>query len=290
MTQETLSADQVAIARFLCKLSDFSYSRAEAAHQLDPDVPIEQGWQTHDVRSVHDPASGMDFTVFTRVSASGVTDVAVCFRGAQVTWRPQALDVVAGLRRGLPQWQRSRDLVLRKLAAPLRAAHLSAGRVFVTGQSMGHMLMQFAAVDIVDHLAQQPENAGDAAQAGRQVVAYGFGGVGVADALLAIQLADGRQLNSALLDHADIKHFRDDWDPAGVFSWPYAGDGGRTWRAAKPYPPLRTAIGKSLWMTVGGVRLPNLMAPVSFLWHFFYTAHSVTGYGLSDYAKATPRP
>ncbi len=293
MPNETLSAEQAQIARFLCKFADFSYSVKEAATKLDSSIEIEHGWNIRGVRSIHDPESGMDFTIFVRVNAHQKLDVAVCFRGAQVTWRPQGLDVIAGLQRGLPQWQKSRDLVLKKLHVPMRSALRSGGRIFITGQSMGHMLVQFAAADIIDDLGHdatlRATGYWDVARVASRVVAYGFGGVGIADALSKVDTSTGRKLNTTLLLGADIKHFIDDWDPARVFAWGYVGDNSRTWRAAKPYAPLRTALKKSLLIRLWGVSLPNLLAPISFLWHFFYTAHSVTGYGLSEYSRATPR-
>jgi hypothetical protein len=293
MPTETLSAEQAQIAKFLCKFADFSYSVKEAGTQLDSTIEIERGWNIRGVRSIHDPYSGLDFTIFVRVREHHRLDVAVCFRGAQVTWRPQGLDVIAGLRRGLPQWQKSRDLVLRKLHVPMRSALRSGGRIFITGQSMGHMLAQFAAADIIDDLGHdatlRATGDWDVPRVASRIVAYGFGGVGVADALSHVTVSDDRTLNANMLDGADIKHFLDDWDPARVFTWGYVGDNSRTWRAAKPYAPFRTALGKSLLVRLWGVPLPNLLAPISFLWHFFYTAHSVTGYGLSDYPRATPR-
>jgi hypothetical protein len=293
MSTEKLTQAQAEIASFFCKFADFSYSVKEASRALDPNIAIESGWNIRGVRSLHDPASGMDFTIFVRPSENHKLDVAVCFRGAQVTWRPQGLDVIAGLQRGLPQWQKSRDLVLRKLQTPMRAALRSGGRIFITGQSMGHMLAQFAVADIIDSLNHDPTLAatGDwpLERIGAHIIAYGFGGVGVSDALAKVTLPSGRMLSAEIIASADVKHFLDDWDPARTFSWAYVGDTSRTWRASKPYPPFRTAVRKSLLITLWGITLPNLLAPVSFLWHFFYTAHSVTGYGLSDYSKSTPR-
>jgi hypothetical protein len=296
---DTLTPDQAATANFLCKFADFSYSRKEASEQLDDSIPMEHGWNTKGVRSIHDPSSGMDFTFFVRVrktpeTVAGVLDLAVAFRGAQVTWRPQGMDVTAGLNRGLPQWQKSRDLVLRKLQVPMRRALLTGGKIYITGQSMGHMLVQFAAADIVDDLAHDPNLAANGVwpveRVARHVVAYGFGGVGVDNVLAKIALPNGRKLTSALLDHADVKHFLDDHDPARLLSWAYAGGENCTWTAPKPYPPFRTALKKSLWTKLFGLTVPNLLAPVSFLWHFFYTAHSVTGYNLSEFARSHRRP
>jgi hypothetical protein len=293
-----LTPEQAAIASFLCKFADFSYSRKEASEKLDPAIPVEQGWNTRGVRSIHDPSSGMDFTVFVRVRGDPITgkpilDLAVTFRGAQVTWRPQKLDVSAGLKRGLPQWQNSRDLVLRKLRLPMRRVLLTGGRIYVTGQSMGHMLMQFAAADIVDDLAHDTnlalQSVWSVERVARHMHAYGFGGVGVADILHEITLPNNRQLTNQVLDNADIKHFLDDHDPARLLSWDYAGGGNKTWTAPKPYPPFRTALRKSVISRRFGVPLPNLLAPISFLWHFFYTAHSVTGYNLSDFSLSVQR-
>jgi hypothetical protein len=295
---ETLTPEQAATANFLCKFADFSYSRKEASEQLDETVAVEHGWNTRGVRSIHDPSSGMDFTFFVRVrvcaqTAGNILDLAVAFRGAQVTWRPQGLDVTAGLNRGLPQWQKSRDLVLRKLHVPMRRALATGGKIYITGQSMGHMLVQFAAADIVDDLAHDPNMAAHGTwpvdRVASHVVAYGFGGVGVDNVLDKIVLPNDRKLTSAVLDHADIKHFLDDHDPARLLGWVYAGDSNQTWSAPKPYPPFRTALRKSLWTQMFGITVPNLLAPVSFLWHFFYTAHSVTGYNISVFATSRAR-
>ncbi len=296
---DRLTASQAEVANFLCKFADFSYARKEASEQLDETIALERGWKTKGVRSLHDPSSGMDFTFFVRVrvdetSQKNSLDLAVAFRGAQVTWRPQWLDVISGINRGLPQWQKSRDLVLRKLLVPMRRVLLSGGRIYITGQSMGHMLVQFAAADIVDALVHDPnleaQGVWPVEKVARHVVAYGFGGVGVDDILHKILLPNDRILSSDLLAQADIKHFLDDNDPARLLSWVYAGDNNRTWTAPKPYPPFRTAVKKSLIIHLFGVPLPNLLAPLSFLWHFFYTAHSVTGYNLSAFARSVARP
>lgn len=295
---DMLTAEQAETANFLCKFADFSYARKEASEQLDATVALERGWITRGVRSIHDPASGMDFTFFVRVrqditTQKSMLDLAVAFRGAQVTWRPQWLDVVSGLNRGLPQWQKSRDLVLRKLRVPMRRALMSGGKIYITGQSMGHMLVQFAAADLIDDLAHDPnfeaQGVWPVEKVARQVVAYGFGGVGVDDILHKISLPNERKLSSDLLAEADIKHFLDDNDPARLLRWVYAGDRSRTWTAPKPYPPLRTAVRKSLILRLFGLPLPNLLAPLSFLWHFFYTAHSVTGYNLSEFSRSVAR-
>jgi hypothetical protein len=295
---ETLTAAQAETASFLCKFADFSYCRLEASEQLDPSFAVERGWIVENVRSIHDPSSGMDFTFFVRVRMDPETDktildLAVTFRGAQVTWRPQWLDVVSGLNRGLPQWQKSRDLVLRKLHVPMRRALLSGGKIYITGQSMGHMLVQFAAADIVDDLAHDPalekQGVWPVEKVARHVIAYGFGGVGVDNMLARIELPNGRTLSSALLKHADIKHFVDDNDPARLLTWVYVGDNNRTWSAPKPYRPLRTAVRKSLVIRLFGIPLPNILFPVSFIWHFFYTAHSVTGYNISDFQQSVAR-
>jgi hypothetical protein len=295
---KTLSKEQAETASFLCKFADFSYCRLEASEQLDPTFAVERGWIVDNVRSIHDPSSGMDFTFFVRVRVDPQTDktildLAVTFRGAQVTWRPQWLDVVSGLSRGLPQWQKSRDLVLRKLHVPMRRALLSGGTIYVTGQSMGHMLVQFAAADIVDDLAHDPtlEKHGKwtMENVSRHVVAYGFGGVGVNNLLTKIALPNGRKLSSDLLRYADVKHFVDDYDPARLLTWVYAGDNNRTWSAPKPYQPFRTAVKKSLIFRLFGIPLPNILLPFSFLWHFFYTAHSVTGYNISVFESSTAR-
>ncbi len=291
----TLSAAQAETANFLCKFADFSYSRLEASEQLDDMFAVEHGWRVKNVRSIHDPSSGMDFTIFVRVrvdeeTAKNILDVAIAFRGAQVTWRAQRLDVTAGLKRGLPQWQKSRDLVLRKLHVPMRRALLTGGKIYITGQSMGHMLVQFAAADIIDDLAHDPalekQGVWPVARVASHVVAYGFGGVGVEDLLAKISLPNGRKLTCALVADADIKHFLDRWDPARLLSWIYVGDSRRIWSAPKPYPPFRTALKKSLITRALGFPLPNLLAPLAFLWHFFYTAHSVTGYNLSDFTRS----
>ncbi len=290
-----LTTEQAETANFLGKFADFSYSRLEASEQLDDAFAVERGWLVKNVRSIHDPSSGMDFTVFVRVrvdpaSARNILDVAIAFRGAQVTWRAQRLDVTAGLKRGLPQWQKSRDLVLRKLHVPMRRALLSGGKIYITGQSMGHMLVQFAVADIIDDLAHDPalekQGVWPVARVAAHVVAYGFGGVGVDDLLAKINLPNGRRLTSDLVAHADIKHFLDRWDPARLLKWIYVGDNNRIWSAPKPYPPFRTALKKSLITRALGFPLPNLLAPLAFLWHFFYTAHSVTGYNLSDFTRS----
>jgi hypothetical protein len=295
---KTLSKEQAETASFLCKFADFSYCKLEASEQLDPTFAVERGWIVDNVRSIHDPSSGMDFTFFVRVRVDPETDktildLAVTFRGAQVTWRPQWLDVVSGLNRGLPQWRKSRDLVLRKLHVPMRRALLSGGKIYITGQSMGHMLVQFAAADIVDDLAHDPtlEKHGNwtVENVSRHVVAYGFGGVGVDNLLTKIALPNGRKLSSDLLRYADVKHFVDDYDPARLLTWVYAGDSSRTWSAPKPYQPFRTAVKKSLIFRLLGIPVPNILLPVSFLWHFFYTAHSVTGYNISVFERSTAR-
>jgi hypothetical protein len=295
---DRLTEEQAETASFLCKFADFSYCRLEASEQLDPAFAAERGWIVENVRSIHDPSSGMDFTFFVRVRMDPETDqtildLAVTFRGAQVTWRPQWLDVISGLNRGLPQWQKSRDLVLRKLHVPMRRALLSGGKIYITGQSMGHMLVQFAAADIVDDLAHDPglakQGVWPVEKVARHVIAYGFGGVGVDNMLHKITLPNNRKLSSALLAYADIKHFIDDNDPARLLGWVYVGDQNRTWSAPKPYAPFKTALRRSLITHALGFPLPNLFAPFSFLWHFFYTAHSVTGYNISEFRSSTSR-
>jgi hypothetical protein len=283
-----LTPDQAAIAAFLAKFADFSYARKEAAEQLDPSVPIENGWLVYNVRSVGDPVSGLDFTMFSRIRDSGALDIAVALRGAQVTWRPQLADVGAGLRRGLPQWRQSRDLFLRKLLTPCRSALRSGGHVYITGQSMGHMLVQFAGCDLVQSLAADPQLAKCGTWTLERVAGhihvYGFGGVGVAEVLGKVGL------DPAALEPADVKHFVDRWDPAQLLWWRYAGDQGRTWTAPKPYPQVRTAWQRALWgHHKDGVKRFNILFPFAFLWHLFYTAHSVTGYNESDFARSQPR-
>lgn len=289
-----MSAEEAAIAGFLAKLADFSYDRLEAAEQLDPGIPVENGWLARHVRSIGDPASGLDYSLFSRIDDAGGLDIAIAFRGAQVTWRPQLLDVHAGLLRGLPQWQASRQAVLKKLHVPLRSCLRSGGQLFITGQSMGHMLVQFAAADLIDDLAHdaQLQKLGDwpASRIASRFHVYGFGGVGVADLLGRVAPAPNRVLDAALLDGADVKHILDSWDPAQLLRWRYAGGEGRSWTAPKPWPPVRTALTRAFWRTSRwGWRYPNILFPLAFLWHLFYTAHSVTGYNASDFTRSRQR-
>jgi hypothetical protein len=276
---ERLTEAQAQIASFLAKFADFSYERKEAAEQLDPAISIENGWLVRSIRKVSDPVSGLDFSIFSRISDDGALDIAVALRGAQVTWRPQLADVGAGLLRGGPQWQRSRDLFLRKLLVPARSAILSGGAIYITGQSMGHMLMQFAAAELAQRLANDAKLAHvPPRQIAQRIHGYGFGGVGVATWLPRLGL------DSTWLAGADIKHFIDSWDPAQLLRWTYVGDEGGTWTAPKPYAPVPEAWRRAM----GGARF-NLTAPLAFLWHLFYTAHSVTGYNASDFTRSERR-
>lgn len=294
MTSSLLSPSQAETAAFLAKLADFAYDRLEASEQLDPGVPVENGWLARHVRSTGDRVSGLDYSLFSRIHDSGALDIAIAFRGAQVTWRPQLVDVRAGLLRGLPQWLGSRRRVLRKLHVPLRSCLRSGGHVYITGQSMGHMLVQFAAADVIDDLAHdaQLQKLGDwpLTEIARRFHVYGFGGVGIADLLERVTPSADRCLHEGLLDEADIKHFVDDWDPARLLGWRYAGDKGAVWTAPKPWPPVRTALTRAFWRTSRwGWRWPNPLFPLAFLWHLFYTAHSVTGYNASDFHRSSRR-